>query len=221
MMRIKEATSKDDILSLLKHVIPNGWPQTVKGLPKEVKYYWNFHEQMKIENELILKNTKVVIPETATRNGPKFEDGQLGVQKCISQARWVIYWPDIVIYIETAARSCEACVRYSRANSKKRPTNSSDLLLGPEIPIHLWTKLGTDLFQYNNINYLLIVDYTLSLPVIWKVASFYILSCHLPMQNYIPQILHTTWVNLRQWSLLCISRICTIFQKYNFKHTTT
>ena len=38
-MRIKESTTKDDVLSLLKHIIQNVWPQTVKKLPEEIQHY--------------------------------------------------------------------------------------------------------------------------------------------------------------------------------------
>ena len=44
--------------------------------------------------------------------------------------------------------------------SSELSMNSSVLPLGTEIPIHQWTKLATDFFQYNT-NYLLIVDYIL------------------------------------------------------------
>ena len=33
--------------------------------------------------------------------------------------------------------------------------------LGQEVPIHLWTKVATDIFHFNNVSYLLIVELTL------------------------------------------------------------
>ena len=73
--------------------------------------------------------------------------------------------------IETAVRSHEVCMKHSRAKPKKRPTNSSALPLGPEIPIHLCTKLATDSFQYNKRNYLFMLDYTSHFPVIHNLAT--------------------------------------------------
>ena len=63
-MRIKEATTKDDVLSLFKHVIQNGLPQTTNELPEAIQHYWNFCDQKTIEDGLILKNIKIVIPVT-------------------------------------------------------------------------------------------------------------------------------------------------------------
>ena len=43
--------------------------------------------------------------------------------------------------------------------------------LRQEIPIHLWTKLVTDIFYFNGDLYLLIVDYTSRFPVVRKLTS--------------------------------------------------
>ena len=43
--------------------------------------------------------------------------------------------------------------------------------LGQEIPLHPWTRLATDLFQFEGASYLLIVDYTGRFPVVCKLSS--------------------------------------------------
>ena len=52
----------DDTMALLKYTITSGWPQTVQELPKELQAYWTFREEMTVEDGLILKATRIVIP---------------------------------------------------------------------------------------------------------------------------------------------------------------
>ena len=40
-----------------------------------------------------------------------------------------------------------------------------------EIPIHPWTKLATDIFHFEGVSYLLLVDYTSRFPVVHKLNS--------------------------------------------------
>ena len=44
-------------------------------------------------------------------------------------------------------------------------------MLGQEIPLYPWTKLATDIFHFEGVSYLLIVDYTSRYPVVRKLAS--------------------------------------------------
>ena len=39
------ATQDDDKLAILKHIIQQGWPNTIKEVLTEVQKYWTFHEE--------------------------------------------------------------------------------------------------------------------------------------------------------------------------------
>jgi transposase InsO family protein len=170
--RIRDATDSDEELSKLKHIIQHGWPQLIKKLPVALQHYWNFREQMTLENGIILKNTKIVIP-TSLRDEmlTRIHEGHLGIEKCINRARSCIYWPMMVKDIEQAIGTCETCLKYARAKPKKRPNNKTALPLGPEIPLIPWTTLASDLFKFNNAEYLLLVDLTSNFPIIRKLSS--------------------------------------------------
>ena len=43
--------------------------------------------------------------------------------------------------------------------------------LGQEIPLHVWTKLVTDIFHSEGTSYSFIVDYTSRFPVVCKLSS--------------------------------------------------
>ena len=56
-----EETSKDPTLTLLKHYIHMGWPNDHRSLPQELHTFWNYREDLSMENGLVTKG--VVIKE--------------------------------------------------------------------------------------------------------------------------------------------------------------
>ena len=62
--RIRLATQADDNLAILKHIIQQGWPKTIKEVPQEAQKYWTFCEELTIEDGLILKGTRIVNCDT-------------------------------------------------------------------------------------------------------------------------------------------------------------
>ena len=62
LQQIRITTQEDDELVLLKHTITQGWPSTIKEVPSALKSYWTFREELTIEDGIILKGTRVVIP---------------------------------------------------------------------------------------------------------------------------------------------------------------
>ena len=55
---------KDPTLSLLKEMVFGGWPQRREECPQSVHDYWNFREELAIEDGLVLKGDRIVIPPT-------------------------------------------------------------------------------------------------------------------------------------------------------------
>ena len=57
LQEIQKATQADDELALLKHTVMMGWLNTIKEIPQVLHPYWTFHEELTIEDGLILKGT--------------------------------------------------------------------------------------------------------------------------------------------------------------------
>ena len=55
---IHEETSKDPTFTLLKHYIHMGWPSEYRMLPQELHTYWNYWEDLSLENGLITKGAR-------------------------------------------------------------------------------------------------------------------------------------------------------------------
>ena len=50
-------TQEDDKLVLLKHIIMNGWLNSIKEVPHKIHPYWTFCEELTTEDRLIHKGT--------------------------------------------------------------------------------------------------------------------------------------------------------------------
>ena len=62
--------------------------------------------------------------------------------------------------------NCTTCLKFSA----QKPTSNKQHA-GHEIPIHPWSKLTSDIFNFQDDSYLLIVDYTSHFPIIRKQNS--------------------------------------------------
>ena len=56
---IHEETSKDPTLTLLRHYIHMGWPNEHRMLPQELHTFWNYREDLSMENRLITKGARL------------------------------------------------------------------------------------------------------------------------------------------------------------------
>ena len=57
LQEIQQATQANDELVLLKYMIMTGWPNNIKEIPQVLHLYWTFHEELTMEDGLILKGT--------------------------------------------------------------------------------------------------------------------------------------------------------------------
>ena len=150
---IHEETSKDPTLTLLRHYIHMGWPIDCRMLPQEHKNtFWNYREDLSMENGLITKGARLLIPSLRRRKVlEQIHEGHLSIEKCMLKARDSVFWPGISNDIRENVEKCGICQASSRA--AKPVGNVSDVLP------HAWHTLGTDLFYWNKIEYLVIRDY--------------------------------------------------------------
>ncbi|XP_062599483.1 uncharacterized protein K02A2.6-like [Saccostrea cucullata] len=82
----------------------------------------------------------------------KLHESHLGIEKTKKLAREFIFWPGINAEITDVVSKCSICLE-NRNSHTKEPMKISEI---PDLP---WKAVGTDLFHWNNNNYLMVVDY--------------------------------------------------------------
>ena len=62
LQELKEATSQEETLSAVSHYIKNGWPDEKREVPRRARPYFNYREELVLEDGIVLKGTRLVIP---------------------------------------------------------------------------------------------------------------------------------------------------------------
>ena len=97
---------------LLKHTITQGWPSKVKEVPSVLQSYWTFGEELTIEDGIILKGTRIVIPSKKCETILKLiHEGYLGLNKCKLHAKETVYWSGLNDQLEKLILNCEQCFK--------------------------------------------------------------------------------------------------------------
>ena len=150
---LRKATIQDDTLSELAKVIRHGWPDLKQNVPLSIRAFWPFRDELVVDNSIIFKGTKVVIPKSMrTLMLQRIHTSHQGPDACVRRARDVIFWPGMASEIQHLASQCSTCCDY-KAKQQKEP------LLSPEIPTTPWTIVAQGLFTFAGKSYLITVDY--------------------------------------------------------------
>jgi len=163
---LKEETEKDNTLKKLKETIQKGWPDEKQELDQEVKPYWDMRAELTIEENIIFKDDRAVIPKSMRKFMLKeVHKSHLGIVKCKKLARDLIFWPGMTSEIADVVSKCETCNSYCRSQ------NPREQMLSPETPKLPWEKVGSDLFEHNGKTYIVLVDYYSSYIEVEKLSN--------------------------------------------------
>ena len=79
------------------------------------------------------------------------------------KARESVFWPGIIDDIREAVEKCVICQTSSKA---AKPVGNVS-----EVPPHAWHTLGTDLFYWNKMDYLVVGDYFSKFLIVRKILN--------------------------------------------------
>jgi transposase InsO family protein len=157
------AQAVDPTCSKVSNYSKNGWPN--KGdIDPDIKQYWQEQGNLTIHDNLLLYSGRVVVPKALQKiTLAKIHQGHQGIQRCRLRAKMSVWWPGISKDIEEFVKRCPVCVK----NSVPR----HEPLLTTKLPDYPWQRVGTDLFQLNGDNYILVADYYSRYPEVIKLNS--------------------------------------------------
>ena len=61
---IRKETKADPVLDQLQGIITPGWPDSIKDLPPVIRLYWPYRDELSVNNGIIIKGSRIIIPET-------------------------------------------------------------------------------------------------------------------------------------------------------------
>ena len=149
--QIRQAQQNDAECQKLLEAVQTGWPAK-QALPASLKPYHSVAGEITVANGLLLRGSQIIIPPQLRKEIlQRIHDGHLGITKCRERAKQSVWWPRISEELTELIADCEECCKNQRLRAQ--PLTPSKLPLLP------WQKIGTDLFQWNQKIYLLIIDY--------------------------------------------------------------
>ena len=158
-------TSKDKELQSLKHYISTGWPAKRSQIPVFLHPYWNYRDELTVESGILMKNSKVLVPETLKQKYLiQIHQGHQGIEACRSRAREFVFWVNINNDLKEMVEKCDIC--QTQQNSTPIVQNYIS-----EVPPHPWHTLGSDLFYFQRIDFLVVVDYFSKFLIVRKIPS--------------------------------------------------
>ena len=150
---IREKTREDFQMDQLRKYIQNGWPDKRESCHPNALEYWNFRDELAVIDDIIIKGERIVIPKAARHSLlQNLHEGHIGIEKSIQRARSAIFWPGITKDIKEVISTCATCMAH-------QPSQSKETLLSHDIPTRPWQKVASDLFTWNNKQFLVTVDY--------------------------------------------------------------
>ena len=80
-------------MNALMETIIQGWPDSIKDLPTDVRVFWSFRDELAVEDGIIFK---VLIPESLRADVlAQLHQSHQGIEKTQLLAREGVYWPNI------------------------------------------------------------------------------------------------------------------------------
>ena len=134
-------------------------------IPASLHPYWNFRDELMIESDILMKNSKVLIPEILKQKYLRqIHQGHQSIKACRSRAREFVFCLNINKYIEELVQKCSLC------QSQQNSTTSIQKYVS-EVPSHPWHMIGSDLFYFQTIDFLVVVDYFFKYLIVRKIPN--------------------------------------------------
>ena len=170
LTKIAAEMQRDPILSTVHRLALNGWPQRHTNVPRIARNYWDFRDELSINNDLLMKGERDSIMEDLHKSHE-------GINKAMSLARTCMYWPGMEADLTDYIKRCLSCI-----NSSYLPVET---LHPHEVPPGPWVKVGMDFFQDDfKKKHLIVADYFSKFPYVYPVAS----SHHFKTINYLCEL---------------------------------
>lgn len=159
-------TSADPVLSKVKRMVEeDSWPATAHSLEPGVSKFFAQRADLTITDNMIFFKNRLVIPASARHFFlEKLHEGHLGTEKTKRTARETVFWHGMSIEIEEYIRTCEVCQKFARNNAKQP-------LMPYPIPLYPWQHLATDIANFEQRDYLIVIDKYSNWPEVVQLTS--------------------------------------------------
>ena len=149
---LRSQQQQDEVTKQLMEYASKGWPDKSR-LQGALKPYWPERNEMTIQQGLLMKSNRLVIPMSMRLDVlDRIHEAHQGITKCRERAKASVWWPGLSKQLEEVVNRCHTCIKQRVVTQQSQRS----------LPIFLtkpWQKLATDLFELKGQPFLLVVDY--------------------------------------------------------------
>ena len=121
---------------------------------------------MIIDNGILTKNQKIIIPKTLQRKYlDRIHSGHQGIQRSLQKACEYVFWVNYTKHIKETTKKCSLCQENSAA------LNTVKFKYISTVPPHPWHTLGTDLFYFRKQDFLILIEYFSKFLIVCKLPN--------------------------------------------------
>ena len=159
--QLQQETKKDNDLSTLRESIIDCWPDSMKQMPTQLRQYWSYRDELLVENDMLLKDKRLVIPRSMQQDLVSMLDTR--ELKSVNCARSCVFWTSMNTDIDKVVHQCATCQEYQYAQP-------AETLRPHEIPTRPWQDFRSDLFYFDGHDHLIVSDYYSKFPIVRKIT---------------------------------------------------
>ena len=89
-----------------------GWPNDKAEVQPPSRPYWNYRDELSVQNGIIYKGMQVMVPQLMHAN-------HFGADSNIQMAREVLFWQGMRKAIQDTCDACGICAQYCRSTTKE------------------------------------------------------------------------------------------------------
>ena len=103
-VQLRDMYTADHTRCALQRVVYSGWPDTIKDLPKDLRPYWSYRDEIGISDGVIFKGKHVIIPN-AMRSDMlhQLHAAHLDIEKTMRES---VYWTNIYRHRDDGEMLC-------------------------------------------------------------------------------------------------------------------
>ena len=118
--KIRRESGLDPVIRSLRKTILQGWPNQKSSVRPELVPFFNYRDEMSVQDGIVFKSERVMIPKGMRREILQaVHSSHLGIDACLRRARDCVFWPGITADIRYSVEQCETCRTFETGQAKE------------------------------------------------------------------------------------------------------
>lgn len=148
---IQRHQEEDEVCRQVRSYVEETWPERFQ-LNGVLKQFWPYRADLTMVDGLLMYGSRIFIPSSLRLHIlDRIHHGHQGITKCRMRAQQSVWWPGLSQQIYELVNQCRVCAQLR--------DNHPEPLIPSTMPKLPWEKIASDLFEFRQKQYLLVVDY--------------------------------------------------------------